>query len=468
MHRSAYLLILALVSSYCGGVGSHAFADALNSGMSQKAMAMDGSSVGGGGGSGGNGGGGGMPPNSRNNSGSGYGNGGGSRKGGSKDLTERSSVLSINEAESYNSHHGLLLGKDRELFHASIDLRRAWSKLMDKESWISVFRSLVNALSHVSGADDSQMIFKEIAIDMLCDIRKFNPEASIKLFQGTIKQAEIYARRQGRFIVVYIEDAGGAGNRESRSSKASEQFRRAFSDPYLGSILNDEFVFFAGSSAHLPTYNIAKLLGYAKKDLPLFAILTPAYVEVPSLEKKRVLPEVVVTLRLSSLDIDCNKITRFLQRVLEVHGPILQGRKREHEAYLTTAVNLEKQSMTVARGQQEQVAKTEEQAKRRSILLKQLPPEAPQSDLDAVVVTIRLRNGRVAARRFKPSDLAVSIKRWADATGMLGTGDESELVTKNQQTNFVISDESAGKRTIKELGLTRDTVVSVQRPGLSK
>lgn len=294
----------------CGGSGGGA-ANSLGAGASRAAAIEDGPA----------------PPRS--------GNGTGRRR----DLAAAERSSTDLEVDTFNNH-GLLLGKDRELFHASIDLRKAWSKLMDKESWVSLFRSIVKALSHVSGAEDNQMVFKEIAIDMLCDIRKTSPEACVKLFQGTIKQAENYARRQGRFIVIYIEDASGAGNRESRSAKASEQFRRAFSDSYLGALLNDEFVFFAGSTAHSPTHNIAKLLGYSKKDLPVFAILTPAYVEVPSMEKKRLLPEVVVTLRMSSSDIDSNKVTRFLQRVLEVHGPILAAKKREFDEILVSAETL--------------------------------------------------------------------------------------------------------------------------------
>jgi hypothetical protein len=264
-----------------------------------------------------------------------------SRPRSGNELAERNENFAVEDPEAFGGKSGLLLGKDKELFHASIDLKRAWSKLTDRESWVSLFRRVVKALSHVSGADDSQLIFKEIAIELLCDIRKHNPEANIKLFQGTIKQAENFARRTGRFIVVYIEDSSAASisnnlNRETRSFKASEQFRKAFAENGLGSLLNDQFVFFAGSTNHSPTSNIVKLLGFAKKDLPLFAILTPAFVDMPpSMEKKRLLPEIVVTLRLASLDIDHKKVQRFLQRVLEVHGPLLAAKKKDFDELLS-------------------------------------------------------------------------------------------------------------------------------------
>ena len=391
---------------------------------------------------------------------------GGDRNGSGRrrELAERSSMDL--EVDTFNNH-GLLLGKDRELFHASIDLRKAWSKLMDKESWVSLFRSIVKALSHVSGAEDNQLVFKEIAIDMLCDIRRSNPEASVKLFQGTIKQAENYARRQGRFIVIYIEDASGGtvGNRESRSAKASEQFRRAFSDSYLGALLNDEFVFFAGSTAHSPTHNIAKLLGYSKKDLPLFAILTPAYVEVPSMEKKRLLPEVVVTLRMSSSDIDSNKITRFLQRVLEVHGPIIRAKKREFDEILISAEALASivprgtlQDVNTAGEVQQPVSAAE--TRRRATLLRQLPSEPAYDSAGGTInVTLRMRNGSIATRRFRLLDPALSIPRWADASGVLSPG--TVLTTKIQQTIVVLSEETMGKKTVKDAGLTH-CVITVQ------
>lgn len=392
------------------------------------------------------------------------------RRNSNNELTERSNNFFVEDADAFGrGRNGLMLGKDRELFHASIDLRRAWAKLTDRESWVSLFQRVVKALSHVSGADENQQIFKEIAIELLTDIRKNNPDASIKLFQGTLKQAENYARRMGRFIVVYIEDGSANINQDSRSWRSSEQFRKALSESTLGNLLNDHFVFFAGSSAHSPTNNIAKLLGYAKKDLPLFAILSPSYVEAPirERERNRPIPEVIVTLRLSSSDIDSNKIARFLQRVLEVHGPLLLAKKRELDELLSVESQIS--SMSDNRRQSaaladEKLKYDKENARRRAILLRQLPPECPR-DRDAFRVTISLKSS-VLERRFLPSDTAYSILVWADAHAALNPN-ESELIsmTKNQQQQYVIISEAlhAGKATtLRDLGVTKETGFKIQ------
>mgnify|MGYP006078770095 CR=1 FL=1 len=252
--------------------------------------------------------------------------------------SQRNSNYNMLETESYpRAEQGLLLGKDRELFHASIDLKRVWTTVVNKETWIDLFKKATKVFSHISGAGDSQAIFREVAIDMLYDIRKNHKDSSIKLFLGSIKQAEAYARRTGRFIVVYIEDNPGKG--ELR--KASEAYRKALSDPFLGKLLNDDFVFFAGTTKHLPTGKIGRLLSANKRaDYPLFAVLIPTYIEPAATEKKSILPEKLATLTLTALEVENRKIMRFLQRVQEIHGPTLHARQKEFEELLSAETQL--------------------------------------------------------------------------------------------------------------------------------
>ena len=328
----------------------------------------------------------------------------------------------LEREDSFGQNLGL--GKDRELFHASIDLRQAWAKLTDRGSWVALFQRVLKTLSHVSGSDDNHVVFKEIAIEMVCGIRKLNPDAHIKLFQGTIKQAEQYARRTGRFIVVYVEDGSPSLNHESRAAQTSESFRKAFSDNHLADILNEKFVFYAGSTAHAPTSNMAKLLGYAKKDLPLFAVLTPSWVDAPSMDKKRLLPEVIVTLRLSAFDVDSSKVQRFVQRVLEIHGPVLASKKRDFD----DLVNAEIQMSNIAI--QEERSKAD--ARRRSLLLRKLPPEPNRQIAEAIKISIVLKSGKLE-RRFLPSESALSVFNWADAHAACSPND-SELVLAKSST----------------------------------
>ena len=377
-------------------------------------------------------------------------------------LTESRGEASLEDA----SHRvgGLLLGKDRELFHASIDLRQAWSKLTDGASWVALFQRIIKTLSHVSGAEDNQQIFKEIAIELTCAIRKANQDAHIKLFQGTIKQAELFARKTGRFIVVYIED-GSPSRGDSRAAQTSEAFRKAFSENYLADLLNDKFVFYAGSTAHAPTNNMAKLLGYSKKDLPLFAILTPAYLDVPSIDKKRAgaLPEIIVTLRLSSQDIDAAKVQKFLNRVIEVHGPVLVSKKREFD----DLVAAEKQMATLESQKREADERVKSDTRRRALLLRQLPTEPVQG---GIKVTILLANGKMLERRFLPSEPALALVSWADAHAAFNPRD-AELVAKHNKGVVLRQSDllRQPQTTLQEMGMVKDTTLFPQpQPNLSR
>jgi hypothetical protein len=182
------------------------------------------------------------------------------------------------------------------------------------------------------------VLFKELAVEMLGDIRRRDRGSPLKLFKGTIKQAEAYARGKGTFIIVYIEESG----RELRNpvTEDSAVFRSALSDPELGKLLNDEFVFFAGSTRHNPTFRLARQLGpFKKKDFPLLVALAPSYVDVPS--KSANIPEKLAVFGVPSRDIDAKKIMQFLARVKKVHGPTLQAKQKEFLELLEDQERLE-------------------------------------------------------------------------------------------------------------------------------
>ena len=342
------------------------------------------------------------------------------------------------DSDSQIGGRNLLLGKDRELFYTSIDLRRAWDKLTDRSSWISLFRRLVKVLS---GTEDDQLMFKEVAVDLMVAIRKVNPDARIKLFQGTMKQAEQFARKTGRFIVLYVED----GTPGSRSTLMSEYFRKALSDNYLADAINDKFVFYAGSSAHSPTYNIAKLLGYTKRDLPLFAILTPTYVEGNRSGKKK--NDLAVALRFLSTDIDSSKILRFLLRVLEVHGPSLAAKKREFDELLETS--------TVSG----------DDARRRSLIFRQLPPEPPRHASGALTVSIVLSGEKKLERRFLSSEPALSVILWADANAAFNPKVADLRSTISGKVVILRQSELVSKPTcsLADMGIKDDSILVITK-----
>jgi len=376
-------------------------------------------------------------------------------------LTELNGANGVEDSDAINGQNrGLLLGKDREVFHASIDLRRAWSRLTDRSLWIELFQRVVKTISHVSGNDENQDLFKEIAIEMVFAIQKNNPDSRIKLFQGTLKQAEQFARRKGRFIVLYIEDGSPSLNQDSRSAQACDYFRKAFAENYLADVLNEKFVFFAGSSAHVPTNNIAKMLGYTRKDLPLFAILTPGYVDAPprQSDKRRMLPEVIVTLRLPTQDIDGNKVQRFLQRVLEVHGPLLATKKREFDELLTA----EQQISIMGKKLRDVDDRVSNESRRRTALLRNLGPEPPRQN-GTIKLSIHMK-GKKIERRFFPNDPASSVITWADAHGL--TADLDELSTRQSINGKIVVlrySELVGKLTsLQDMGIIKDSTLMVQ------
>ena len=142
------------------------------------------------------------------------------------------------EDPSNRSNRELVLGKDRELVHFSVDLMLVWSKLTDKSTYIDFMRSSWRGIRNFAGVVDSENEFKAIAIEILRDIRLTNSGSCIKLFQGNMKLAEWLATNTGRFVLIYIED----GNIKTPSS-SSVKYRYSLGDSNLGKYINDEVHF---------------------------------------------------------------------------------------------------------------------------------------------------------------------------------------------------------------------------------
>lgn len=231
------------------------------------------------------------------------------------------------------------LGKDKEIFHVSFDFIQVWELVSRRSTWNSLARKMMKTVAKITGRDDYNVLFKEVAVDMLGDIRRQNRESPLKLFKGTMKQAEAYARGRGAFIIVYIED--GAGSSRTDLTEGSKAFRKALSDPELGDLLNsEEFVFFAGSTRHNPTFRLARLLGpIKKKDFPIFMALSPSYVDTPPSRgtKGAHLPEKIAALTVPQPGvIDSKKLIQFLNKVKRNHLPALQAKKKEFMELLQT------------------------------------------------------------------------------------------------------------------------------------
>ena len=224
----------------------------------------------------------------------------------------------------------LVLGKDRELVHFSVDLKWVWSKMTNKLTYIDFMRSSWKGIRYLAGLEDSDKLFKEIAVDMLQHIRSINDESSLKLFQGNIKLAEWLSMNTGRLILIYIED----GSAKSPTSN-SIQYRIALSDSLLGKFINQEvhtcmtslsssmsrsplinplsiltvlqFIFYAGTTQHKLTRQMSSSL-LSDKEYPLLAVLAPRS------NAKDSAPQLLAVQRLAPDDITVANVSEFLQR----------------------------------------------------------------------------------------------------------------------------------------------------------
>jgi hypothetical protein len=71
-------------------------------------------------------------------------------------------------------------GKDRELFHASIDLKWLYFTLTNKKTWIRIAENIVDRISKYDGTYDFETKYKEAAIDLIIEIRKYNQNSRLK------------------------------------------------------------------------------------------------------------------------------------------------------------------------------------------------------------------------------------------------------------------------------------------------
>lgn len=242
------------------------------------------------------------------------------------------------DMESYPANADLLLGKDRELFYAAIDLKKCWKSITNTKTWTTLFHQVWSKLTRSKNRET----FVENSIQMLSEIRRLNIGSTLKLFKGSIQQAEAYARMKGKFILLYIEEApsGHASKKDSKEKeekedkeKASEApaevtektsalsffgrsngkaksdnpivtvstvddgtggnnplsepcqlFRKVLSDPYIGNYINSEYVLLGGSTKHAIVAKMAKELEATLMDkrddlqYPLFVVLRPTYI----------------------------------------------------------------------------------------------------------------------------------------------------------------------------------------------
>lgn len=77
-------------------------------------------------------------------------------------------------------HREVIFGKDRELLHASVDLRWLFKTLTDKGTWMGAFGSIACRLKRLNGDFDAHYTYRAVATDLLCEIRQFNAQSPLR------------------------------------------------------------------------------------------------------------------------------------------------------------------------------------------------------------------------------------------------------------------------------------------------
>ena len=133
--------------------------------------------------------------------------------------------------------------------------------MTDKNSWKHVLHKFFGIFSTTFNVAQKpfnvQAHAKEISIDILSDIRNKNIGSTIKFFSGTLPQAQQYSIKKNKFLIVYFEN----NNSNKIESSNKNIFRKILGDNVLGNLINDQFIFFAGSTAHPSTNKIIRALG---------------------------------------------------------------------------------------------------------------------------------------------------------------------------------------------------------------
>lgn len=70
-----------------------------------------------------------------------------------------------------------VVGKDRELIHASIDLKWLLDKVANRLTWISVFESVLDRLRRIHPGYNAEVLYREQACQIASDIYNIDPNA---------------------------------------------------------------------------------------------------------------------------------------------------------------------------------------------------------------------------------------------------------------------------------------------------
>ncbi len=87
-----------------------------------------------------------------------------------------------NEKSITGTKADFMFGKDRELFHASVDLKWFFGVLTNKITYVKLFSDIFEHLRRFSADYDWLMKYREIASDILLKLRYNNRDTQLRYF----------------------------------------------------------------------------------------------------------------------------------------------------------------------------------------------------------------------------------------------------------------------------------------------
>jgi hypothetical protein len=76
-----------------------------------------------------------------------------------------------------------VIGKDREVFHASVDLNWLFRKAVDPVTWHSILGKFAVCLKRLNADYDNAFTFREVATQLMCEFRECDPQSPLRCAQ---------------------------------------------------------------------------------------------------------------------------------------------------------------------------------------------------------------------------------------------------------------------------------------------
>ncbi|RYY87741.1 hypothetical protein EON63_03550 [archaeon] len=139
----------------------------------------------------------------------------------------------------------IVIGKESELLHFSLDLKWLYKGLTNPSSWRALGHSIIVSLKRLHPGFDNEVTYKENALQRLTDLARFNSNLDLRVFGRSLSRAAEVARQQDKLVLVCIEE----GEEGLVASSDTLQMHMALASDNCSKMLNE--------NVRLPALNAA-------------------------------------------------------------------------------------------------------------------------------------------------------------------------------------------------------------------